>query len=175
MVTAKGEVQTNEEAQVYDRDLDLFVTVQILEETQAVLSLGKLCSENGYSYEWEHAETPRLTQNGKIIICTMDNFVPFVVPGLKSSSSSSSASTKRIKGQSSSSSDYWKSSDPVTTQSHNPDSEGSIQTDLEKPSSGNRGSLNEDEMDKEDPTQGIPDRLQPFTDNLEDARARTCL
>ena len=39
VVTASGEVQTNEEAQVFD--LDLFVTVQILDDTPAVLSLGK--------------------------------------------------------------------------------------------------------------------------------------
>ena len=49
--TANGEVQTNEEAQVYVQDLDLFVIVQLLEETQSVLSLGKLCSEHGCSYE----------------------------------------------------------------------------------------------------------------------------
>ena len=60
---------------------------------QAVLSLGKLCSEQGCSYEWKNGETPRLTTNGKIITCIMDNFVPLVVPGLSSSSSSSSAST----------------------------------------------------------------------------------
>ena len=51
VVTASGEVQTNEEAQVYVHDLDLFVTVQLLDDTLAVLSLGKLCEENGYSYE----------------------------------------------------------------------------------------------------------------------------
>ena len=39
---------------------------------------------------------------------------------------------------------------------------------LKKLASGNRGSVDKDEMDKEDPTQGIPDWLQPFTDNLED-------
>ena len=50
-VTANGEVQTNEEAQVYVHDLDLFMTVQILEETLAVLSLGELCEDHGYSYE----------------------------------------------------------------------------------------------------------------------------
>ena len=37
VVTANGEVQTNEEAQVYVHDLDLFVTVQLLDETPAVL------------------------------------------------------------------------------------------------------------------------------------------
>ena len=41
VVTADGEIQTTEEAQVYVHDLGLFVTVQILEETPAVLSLGK--------------------------------------------------------------------------------------------------------------------------------------
>ena len=99
LMAANGEVQTNEEAQVYVQDLDLFVTVQILEETPAVFSLGKLCSEHGYSYEWKNGETPCLTKHGKIITYTMDNFVPLVVPGLKSSSSSSSASTSRTKGQ----------------------------------------------------------------------------
>ena len=62
-------------------------------------SLGKLCSEHGYSYEWQNGETPCLTKHGKIITYTMDNFVPLVVPGLKSSSSSRSASTSRTKGQ----------------------------------------------------------------------------
>ena len=58
VVTANGEVQTNEEAQVYVHDLDLFVTVQLLEDTPAVLSLGKLCEENGYSYEWSSGQKP---------------------------------------------------------------------------------------------------------------------
>ena len=37
-MTANGEVQTNEEAQVHVQDLDMFVTVQLLDETPAVLS-----------------------------------------------------------------------------------------------------------------------------------------
>ena len=32
--------------------LDIFLTMKVLENTPAVLSLGKLCDENGYSYEW---------------------------------------------------------------------------------------------------------------------------
>ena len=162
MVTANGEVQTNEEAQVYVHDLDLFVTVQLLDETPAVLSLGKLFSEPGCSYEWKNGETPRLTKNWNIITCAMDNFVPLVVPGLSSSPSSSSASTSKPTGQSSSSGESEKSSDPVTTSFGRP-----MQTDLDKPASGNRGSANKDEMEKQDPTQGIPDWLQPFADNLE--------
>ena len=40
VVTATGEVQTNEEAQVFVHDLGLIVTVHLLEETSAVQSLG---------------------------------------------------------------------------------------------------------------------------------------
>ena len=52
IIKANGEVQTHEEATVYMQDLELFVTVQILKDTPAVLSLGKLFEEHGYSYEW---------------------------------------------------------------------------------------------------------------------------
>ena len=41
VMTANGEVQTREEATVYVKELDLFVTVMFLEETPAVLSLRK--------------------------------------------------------------------------------------------------------------------------------------
>ena len=50
VLTAGGEVQTNEEAQVFVHDLILFVTVQILQETPAVLSLGKLCEDQRQMY-----------------------------------------------------------------------------------------------------------------------------
>ena len=43
VITANGEVQTHEGAQLHVHDLELFVTVQILEDTPATLSLGKLC------------------------------------------------------------------------------------------------------------------------------------
>ena len=52
VITANGEVQTHEEATVYVKELDIFLTLKVLEKTPAVLSLGKLCDENGYSYEW---------------------------------------------------------------------------------------------------------------------------
>ena len=52
VITANGEVQTQEEAIVYVKELDIFLTMKVLENTPAVLSLGKLCDENGYSYEW---------------------------------------------------------------------------------------------------------------------------
>ena len=51
VIAPNGEVQTSGEAQVYVHDLELFVTVQILEDTPAVLSSGMLCEEQGFSYE----------------------------------------------------------------------------------------------------------------------------
>ena len=58
VVTANGEVQTKEEAQVYVHDIDLFVTVQIVVDTPAVLSFCKLCEEHGYSNEWACGQNP---------------------------------------------------------------------------------------------------------------------
>ena len=52
VITANGEVQTHEEATVSVKELDVLSTKKVLENTPAVLSLGKLCDENGYSYEW---------------------------------------------------------------------------------------------------------------------------
>ena len=52
VVTAHGEVQTHEESTVYVKELDKFLTVKVLEDTPAVLSLGKLCEDHGYSNEW---------------------------------------------------------------------------------------------------------------------------
>ena len=60
VITANGEVQTQEEAIVYVKELDIFLTVKVLENTPAVLSLGKLCDENGYSYEWINGQKPHL-------------------------------------------------------------------------------------------------------------------
>ena len=93
VLTANGEVHTHEEAQVFVHDLNLFVTVPLLEETLAVLSLGKLCEDHGYSHEWVSGQEPRLTKGGKTIICKTDKFVPFVVPGFSANSESVSSSS----------------------------------------------------------------------------------
>ena len=88
-ITANGEVQTNEEATVYVKELGKFLTMKVLEDTPAVLSLGKLCDEHGYSYEWTSGQKPHLITNGSRIQCKTLNFVPNMVLGLSTSSSSS--------------------------------------------------------------------------------------
>ena len=67
VLTANGEVHTHEEAQVFVHDLNLFVTVQLL------------CEDHGNSYEWVSGYKPRLTKDGKSIICKTDNVMPLVV------------------------------------------------------------------------------------------------
>ena len=62
VITANGEVQMHEEATVYVKELGIFLTMKVLENTPAVLSLGKLCDENGYSYEWINSQKPHLTK-----------------------------------------------------------------------------------------------------------------
>ena len=93
VITANGEVQTHEEATVYVKELEKFLTMKVLEDTPAVLSLGKLCDEHGYSYEWINGQKPHLIKNGIRIQCDTENFVPIVVPGLSASSSSSFSSS----------------------------------------------------------------------------------
>ena len=102
VITANGEVQTHGEAIVYDN-------------TPAVLSLGKLCDENRYSFEWINGQKPHLIKDGIRIICNTENFVPIVVPGLSSSSSGSSSTLRTSMKQESHSSSSSSSSSSSPT------------------------------------------------------------
>ena len=53
IMTANGKAATTEEATVYVDDVDVFVTVMLLEDSPAVISLGFLCEGMGYSHEWK--------------------------------------------------------------------------------------------------------------------------
>ena len=119
VITASGEVQTHEEATVYVKELDIFLTKKVLENTPAVLSLGKLCDENGYSYECINGQKPHLIKDGIRIICNTENFVPIVVPGLSSSSFGSSSTSRTPSRQEShcSTSSSSSSSSPMVTSS----------------------------------------------------------
>ena len=91
-MTANGEVQTREEATENVKQLDLFVEVMLLEETPAVLPLGKLCEDHGCTHYWSSGQKLHLIRNGKRIDCSTSHYVPFVVPGLSASSSSTTPS-----------------------------------------------------------------------------------
>ena len=114
VITANGEVQTHKEAIVYVRELDIFLTLTVLDNSPAVLSLGKLCDENGYSYEWINGQKPHLIKDRIRIICNTENFFPIVVPGFSSSSSGSSSSLRTPMEQESPSSSSSSSSSSPT-------------------------------------------------------------
>ena len=98
VLTANREVHIHEEAQAFVHDLNQFVTVQLLVETSAVPSLGKLCEDQGYSYEWVSGQKPRFDQtkeqdsmqDGKFRVC-----YPRIVVKQDSSSSCSRTSGNR--------------------------------------------------------------------------------
>ena len=81
----KGSVEKDEEARVYVRDLDLYVTVRLLEDTPPVLSLGQLYEDDGYFYEWIEGQKPNLILNVRNNPSNTDNYSPKVVPGLSRS------------------------------------------------------------------------------------------
>ena len=64
-MTANGTAHKTEEATEQVCDLDMFVQAQFLKESPAVLSLGKLCEEIGYRYEWHPGQPPDLIENGR--------------------------------------------------------------------------------------------------------------
>ena len=122
-------------------------------------------------FKWlENGETPQLTKNAKTITCTMDNSVLLVVSRLSSYSSSTLSSMSRSKDQLNYSRKLVTSLDPVTTRNDKHACGKPMLTDHDKEAMENREPA--DEMNKEDPTQGIPVWLQPFTVNLEDLEAQ---
>ena len=131
VITASGEVQTHEEAIVYVKELDIFLTMKVLDNTPAVLSLGKLCDENGYSSEWINGQKPHLIKNGIQVICNTENFVPIVVPGMSSSSGSSSTSKTPSRQESHrSTSSSSSSSSPTVSDTKTREREDPIDSDI---------------------------------------------
>ena len=116
---------------MYVKELDIFLTMKVLDNTPAVLSLGKLCDENGYSYEWINGQKPHLIKDGIRIICNTENFVPIVVPGLSSSSSGSSSTSRTpLRQESHSSSSSSSSSSPTVSEIQTRERGDRIDTDI---------------------------------------------
>ena len=158
VMTANGEVQTRKDATVYVKELDLFVTVMLVEETPAVLSLGKLCEDHGYTNHWTTGQKPDLTKHGKRITCKKANCVPFVVPGLSTTSytpsspgSSTSSSQDSVIG----------TENPVTERSEM----------MSEESRGKKPKIQKNEDDEEvrsELLQDVQEWFQDFGENLVD-------
>ena len=82
MKTANGSIHTTEEATVYVYCLDMFVQVQLLKESPAALSLGKVCEEKGLFVRLASRSAAIYHQESENIECNTDKHVP-VVPGVQ--------------------------------------------------------------------------------------------
>ena len=52
LTTANGATNATHTAEVYVRELDITVVALVLGSSPPLLSLGKLCTENGFRYVW---------------------------------------------------------------------------------------------------------------------------
>ena len=176
VITANGDVQTHEEATVYVKELGTFLTMKVLENTPAVLSLGKHCDENGYSYERINGQKPHLIKNGIRIPCNTENIVPIVVPGLSSSSSGSSSTSKTPSKQEShsSSSSSASSSSPTVSEIQIREREDGINSDISPVQVSTSVDDRSGQPDETTIERGnslnseIPEWLQEFRENLVD-------
>ena len=90
VITANGEVQTREGATVYVKELDIFLTMKVLEDTPAVYRKESFAMKTDTHMNGSTVKKPHLMKNGIRIQCNTENFVLIVVPGLSTSSSSGS-------------------------------------------------------------------------------------
>ena len=77
VMTANGEVQTREEATVFVKELDLFVTVMLLEELPQFFLSGNSARIMGIHTTGPAVKKPHLIRNEKRIDCKKSNYVPF--------------------------------------------------------------------------------------------------
>ena len=93
VINANGEVQTHEEATVSVKELNIFLTTKVLANTPAVLSLGKLCDENGYSDAWINGQKPHPIKKGSGFPATRRTSLLSWFQGCRSGSDSSTSMT----------------------------------------------------------------------------------
>ena len=110
VITAHGEVQTHEEAIVYVKELEKFLTMKSSIIRQQYCRLESFAMKTGIPTNGSMVKNHISLKNGIRIICNTENFVPFVVPGLSSSSSGSSSTSRTSMKQESHSSSSSSSS-----------------------------------------------------------------
>ena len=116
---------------MYVKEMDIFLTMNVLENTLAVLSLGKLCDENGYSYEWINGQKPHLIKNGIRIPCNKISFLLwFQACQVRSSGSSSTSKTPSRQESHCSSSSSSSSSSPTVSEIQTRERGDRIESDI---------------------------------------------
>ena len=60
--TANGEIELTESCVIYVRELGMHLPAYVHKGTVAILSLGLLCQDLGFTYEWKPNASPTLTK-----------------------------------------------------------------------------------------------------------------
>ena len=138
----------------------------LLEETSAVTSLGKLCEDHGKPYHWTSGQKPHLTKNGKRIDCNISNYVPFVVPGLSTSSSTTPTPTSSSSSSQDSVFDVGRYTENPVPERSGSTSEELRGDSLHKPTETEDKNRNEGREEvQSDLLHELPDWLQEFREN----------
>ena len=89
VMTANGEVQTREKATENVKELDLSVTVMLLEETPTVLSLGKYCGDHRVYVPLDQRSKYHISPKMACELIAIYQALchSYVIPGLSTSSS----------------------------------------------------------------------------------------
>ena len=80
-MTANGQLELTETCQIYVKDLKVQLRAYILEDTVALLSLGLLVEEHGFSYIWTPGCSPVLCKDDITVHCHPTNNVPHIYLG----------------------------------------------------------------------------------------------
>ena len=80
ITTANGEVKIHAQVKVFVKELCSFVWAYFLDCDVAVLSLGMLCDDEGFTYQWVANTPPTLTKDGFTVTCYPSHNVPVIFP-----------------------------------------------------------------------------------------------
>ena len=80
--TANGKVYVDWMITNYVETLEIWVHSYVLHDAPPVLSLGQLCREHGFKYEWDGTAPPTLRNksSGKLFKCSEHFNVPYICP-----------------------------------------------------------------------------------------------
>ena len=77
--TANGSTATQTEAEIDSGTFDVISQAYVLDDTPSVMSLGKRCMEEGYSFVWPSGKMPfMITKNGERIGLTIHDNIPYI-------------------------------------------------------------------------------------------------
>ena len=77
--TANGSTAAQTEAEIDLGTFDMTSHAYVLDDTPSVMSLGKRCMEEGYSFVWPSGKMPfMITKNGERIDLTIHDNIPYV-------------------------------------------------------------------------------------------------